>query len=79
LAASKDGIPPLLTKPREIPMTDKIRELNLDDLKTVAGGLTALSVSTSNTLYASTSSSLLIKPTSSTSLSTTYTSPIRRF
>jgi hypothetical protein len=75
LASSKDGIPPLLIQPREIPMTAKIRELKLDDIKTVAGG--AIALSTSTTTYTS-SSSLMIKPTGTTSWSSTYKLPIVR-
>jgi hypothetical protein len=56
-------------------MTAKIRELKLDDIKTVAGG--AIALSTSTTLYTSTSS-VAIKPTGTTSWSSTYKLPIVR-
>ncbi len=57
-------------------MTAKIRELKLEDIKTVAGG--AIALSTSTTLYTSTSS-VMVKPTGTTSWSSTYQAPIRRF
>jgi hypothetical protein len=54
-------------------MTAKIRELKLDDIKNVAGG--AIALSTSTTTYMS-ASSLLIKPTSTTSWSSNYQSAL---
>ena len=57
-------------------MTAKIRELKLEDIKTVAGG--AIALSTSTTMYASPASSQMIKPTGTTSWSSTYKLPIVR-
>jgi hypothetical protein len=39
LAPSTDGIPPPANQTKETNMTAKIRELNLEDIKTVAGGV----------------------------------------
>ena len=57
-------------------MTAKIRELKLEDIKTVAGG--AIALSTSATMYTSTISPM-VKPTSTTSFSSTYVASLLRF